>query len=211
MQALGCDFLACSSYKFFGPHLGMVYGRRERLEALQAYKVRPADDMPPGKFETGTQSFESAAGLLGTFAYLETLGRAALAAGAPGGDEGGRRHLLGTAFAAIRRAESALGARLIEGLGRIPSVHIWGITDPAQLHRRVPTVSFTMEGLAPRAIAERLAAAEIYVWSGNNYALSLTERLGLEDQGGMVRVGPVHYNTAAEIDRLLNEVDALKS
>ena len=209
--ALGCDFLACSSYKFFGPHLGIVYGRRERLEALQAYKVRPADDVPPGKLETGTQSFESAAGLLGTFDYLETLGRAALAAGEHGDSEVGRRHLLGAAFAAMRHCEAALGARLIEGLGRIPGVRIWGVTDPAQMHRRVPTVSFTMDGLAPRAIAERLAAAEIYVWSGNNYALSLTERLGLEDNGGMVRVGPVHYNTAAEIDLLLNEVDALKS
>lgn len=200
VQAIGCDFLICSSYKFFGPHLGILYGARARLEQVRPYKVRPAHDEPPGAYETGTLNFEGCAGLLGTFNYLESVGQAAAAAGdAPAPAQ--RRDLLRLALEAIRGHEATLGARLIEGLRRIPGVHIWGITDSARLHERVPTVSFTLDGQHPAAIAERLAAEEIYVWSGNSYALSLTQRLGLEGHGGVVRVGPVHYNTLDEIDR----------
>jgi cysteine desulfurase family protein (TIGR01976 family) len=200
VQAMDCDFLVCSAYKFFGPHLGILYGKWERLKALHPYKVRPAEDEPPGAYETGTLNFEGCAGLLGTFAYLERVGEAAAAAANVAVPES-RREWLRLAFAAMRQHETTLGARLIEGLARIPGLRIWGITDPARLQERVPTVSFTLAGHHPRAIAERLAAEEIYVWDGNSYALSLTQRLGLEEHGGVVRVGPVHYNTVEEIEQ----------
>ena len=207
VQAMDCDFLVCSSYKFFGPHLGILYGKRAWLDALHAYKVRPADDVPPGKFETGTLNFEGCAGLLGTLAYIERVGEAVAASQAlPATDRRGRFRLALEAFGAH---EAGLGRRLISGLQRIPGVRIWGITEPDTLHQRVPTVAFTLEGHHPDAIAERLGEEEIYVWSGNNYALPLTERLGLEESGGVVRVGPVHYNTPEEIDRLLEQVEAL--
>jgi cysteine desulfurase family protein (TIGR01976 family) len=205
VQAIGCDFLACSSYKFFGPHLGIVYGTRARLEALRPYKVRPAHNEPPGAYETGTLNFEGCAGLLGTFTYLESIGRAAAAAAGVAAPEQ-RRELLRLALAAIRQYERTLGARLIEGLERIRGVRIWGIVDRSRLDERVPTVSFTLEGHHPEAIAARLAADEIYVWSGNSYAPSLTQRLGLEGHGGVVRVGPVHYNTPEEIERVVAAV-----
>jgi cysteine desulfurase family protein (TIGR01976 family) len=204
VQALECDFLACSSYKFFGPHLGILYGKRARLDALRPYKVRPAEDLPPGRFETGTISVEGCAALVGAIAYFEQVGRAA----APEAKE--RRELILAALSAFHRHEQKLSRRLIEGLSLIPGLRIWGIADPARSDERVPTVSFTLEGHHPDEIAARLGQAEIYVWNGNNYALSLTERLGLERSGGMVRVGPVHYNTEQEIDRLLEGVAAIR-
>jgi cysteine desulfurase family protein (TIGR01976 family) len=210
VQAMDCDFLACSSYKFFGPHMGVLYGKFEHLERLQAYKVRPSTNLPPGKFETGTLNFEGCAGLLGTISYLEKVGDAAVEAGVRvQGVPAGRRGRLLHALEAMRIQERDLGSRLIAGLQAIPGLKIWGITDPTRLHQRVPTVSFTLAGHHPDAVAERLGDEEIYVWSGNNYALSLTERLGLEEHGGMVRVGPVHYNTIEEIDRLVAVVGSL--
>jgi len=217
VQAIGCDFLVCSSYKFFGPHLGILYGKYDLLTRLQPYKVRPADPMPPGAYETGTLNFEGCGGLLGAFSYLERLGRAAFAARPEGGAVTAnsdpiaptRRNLLRQAFTVMGRQESLLGQRLISGLQASPGVKIWGITDPAKLHQRVPTVSFTLAGHSPESIAAYLGAQDIYVWSGNNYALPLTERLGLEDHGGVVRVGPVHYNTIADIDRFLSALEAL--
>ena len=205
VRALDCDFLVCSSYKFFGPHLGILYGKRERLEAIRPYKVRPAGDELPGRFETGAPSVEGCAGLLGAVAYLQHVG---LTEGTASGDLN-RRGRIQAAQTAIRAYEMTLGRRLLEGLGRIPGVRIWGIADPERLAVRVPTVSFTLAGHHPDAVAARLAEQGIYVWSGNNYALSLTERLNLEQSGGVVRVGPVHYNTVAEIDRLLDSVESL--
>jgi cysteine desulfurase family protein (TIGR01976 family) len=207
VQAIDCDFLVCSSYKFFGPHLGILYGKRERLDAIHPYKVRPASESLPGRFETGAPSVEGCAALLGTMNYLQHVGT--VAGPSDGGAETGRRGLILQAMRAFRAQEMILGRRLLEGLARIPGVRIWGITDPARMAERVPTVSFTLAGHHPDEIADSLAKQEIYVWSGNNYALSLTERLDLERSGGVVRVGPVHYNTAAEIDRLLEHVDAL--
>ncbi len=208
VQALGCDFLACSSYKFFGPHLGILYGKREHLESLPAYKVRPADSMPPGKFETGTLNFEGCAGLLGTFAYFERVALAAATAQDLPVPES-RRERLVLALETFRQRETGLGRKLIEGLQRIPGVRIWGITEAHRLHERVPTVGFTLAGHHPSTIAARLGEEGIYTWSGNNYALALTERLGLEASGGVVRVGPAHYNTPEELDRLLTVVDDL--
>jgi cysteine desulfurase family protein (TIGR01976 family) len=206
---IGCDFLVCSSYKFFGPHLGILYGKRERLEALRAYKVRPADETPPGKWETGTLNFEGIAGLLGALAYLERVCHDAVITDYLPCAPKDRRGRLRAALEAVQTYEQQLARHLIDGLQRIAGVRIWGLTDPERLDQRVPTVSFTMEGRHPEAIAERLAAEEIYVWSGNNYALPLTERLGLEESGGVVRVGPVHYNTTEELDQLLNVVEAI--
>ncbi len=207
VQAMDCDFLVCSSYKFFGPHLGVLYGKRERLEAIQPYKVRPATEQLPGRFETGAPSVEGCAGLQGAVAYLRQVGSIADAEGAEH-DTGLRSSIL-KAQKAIRRYEIMLGRHLLEGLARIPGVRIWGIADPARMAERVPTVSFTLAGYYPDEVASWLAGQEIYVWSGNNYALSLTERLDLERHGGVVRVGPVHYNTMAEIDTLLDAVESM--
>ncbi|GHO83512.1 cysteine desulfurase-like protein [Dictyobacter formicarum] len=201
VQALDCDLLACSAYKFFGPHTGILYGKYELLERLTAYKVRPAENHTPDKFETGTQSFESIAGVLGALEYLAWLGTTY---GPEDGAQGStREQALRAGMQAIENYESSLSLALLEGLQTVPGLHIWGITDAARIASRVPTFSFTLPGWDPSAVAERLAREEIYVWSGNFYALAALERLGLDEQGGIVRVGLVHYNTRAEIDRLI--------
>jgi cysteine desulfurase family protein (TIGR01976 family) len=198
VQALDCDFLACSAYKFFGPHTGILYGKYELLDQLKAYKVRPAHNEPPHKFETGTQSFESIAAVLGALEYFESLGAGET-----------RRQRLAAAMTAIKEYEQTLSRALIEGLSSINGLHIWGITDLSQLDRRVPTVSFTLDGWHPRAVAAELDKHGIYVWDGNYYALAVMDRLGLEDKGGMVRVGAVHYNTLDEVAKLVETVRAL--
>jgi cysteine desulfurase family protein (TIGR01976 family) len=196
VRTLDCDFLACSAYKFFGPHVGALYGRLDLLERLPAYKVRPADDAPPSKFETGTQNHEGIAGTLAAVEYL-----AGLAPGPPG--TATRRERIVAGLAAVAAHERLLCVRLLDGLARIPGVRVHGLADPARVHERVPTVSFTLAGSPPRQVAERLAALGIFAWSGHFYAVALTSRLGLDPAGGMVRVGLAHYNTAAEVDRLL--------
>ncbi len=198
VQALDCDFLACSAYKFFGPHTGILYGKYELLDQLKAYKVRPAHNEPPHKFETGTQSFESIAAVLGALEYFESIGAGAT-----------RRQRLVSAMTAMKEYEKTLSRALIEGLSSINGLHIWGITDFDQLDRRVPTVSFTLEGWAPRDVAAELDKHGIYVWDGNYYALAVMDRLGLEDKGGMVRVGAAHYNTLEEINKLVEVVRTL--
>jgi cysteine desulfurase family protein (TIGR01976 family) len=204
VQALGCDFLVCSVYKFFGPHIGALYGRYELLDALPAYKVRPAGDAPPDKFETGTPSFEAQAGATAAVDYLASVGQRF--GGEFTGDFAGftgRRQNLKAGMAAIRAYEGGLCERLIAGLQEIDGLRICGITDPARFDQRVPTVSFTMEGLRPQEIARRLDEANIFAWNGNFYALAVTERLGLEDSGGLLRIGLAHYNTAKEVETLL--------
>jgi cysteine desulfurase family protein (TIGR01976 family) len=202
VQELGCDFLACSAYKFFGPHVGVLYGRREHLERLAAYKVRPAGNQPPDKFETGTQNHEGIAGTRAAVEYLSGLAPA-------GSSPATRRARIVAGMDALQHYEQALCGRLLEGLGRVPGLRIWGIADPSRLGERVPTVSFTMEGLTPRSIAAHLASAGIFVWSGHFYAVGLTARLGLDPAGGLLRVGLAHYNTAEEVDRLFDELRAL--
>ncbi len=211
VAAIGCDLLVCSAYKFFGPHLGLLYGRYDLLQELPAYKVRPAPDQPPDKFETGTGNFEAIAGLGGTIEYLEWLGSTC---GQEYGESfagtlSGRPMRLRCALSAIRAYEIELGRILIERLQAIDGLRIYGIQETARLDRRVPTVSFTLRGHAPRAVAEHLGQAEIYAWDGNYYAPEVTQRLGVEASGGMVRVGPVHYNTRAEIDRLGEALESL--
>jgi len=203
VQELGCDYLVCSSYKFFGPHVGMLYGRYELLNELTAYKVRPAPAKPPGKFMTGTANHEGMAGVLGTMEYLEWVGETF------GSDYettyndqfNGRKLRLKQAMAAIRDYEYPLSRALLDILAETPGVKVYGLADTSRLEERVPTISFTLQGRHPRRLAIELNKHNIYVWNGNYYALAVTERLGLEESGGMVRVGPVHYNTVQEIER----------
>ena len=210
VQSLGADLLACSPYKFFGPHQGVLWGKRELLDRLPAYKVRPAGEQPPDKFETGTQSHEGQAGTLGALEYLAWVGKqfgSSFAEHFTGMT--GRRWHLHCALAAIKSYEETLSAHLISGLQSIPGVRVRGITDPTRMAQRVPTVAFTMDSHSPREIAEALARRNIFVWDGHYYAVEVVERLGLADSGGIVRVGAAHYNTSAEIDRLLEVVRAL--
>jgi cysteine desulfurase family protein (TIGR01976 family) len=207
VRSLGADLLACSPYKFFGPHLGVLYGRRDLLERLPAYRVRPAGDELPGKWETGTQPHELLAGLRGTYRYLESLGRAygGVAPDAP------RRNALRAALHAIRDYERGLMAPLLDGLASVPGCTTFGITDIERLDERVPTVSFRLDGVEPRRVTEQLAARGISAWDGNFYAVELVRALGLDGQGGLVRVGLVHYNNADEIVRLVAALRELGS
>jgi cysteine desulfurase family protein (TIGR01976 family) len=184
VRELGCDVLACSAYKFFGPHIGILWGRRELLESLAAYKVRPAPEAPPGKWMTGTQNHEGIAGTLAAVEYLNAIG-----------------------MPAIREYEKTLCRRLLDGLAARARFRVHGL-GVDRIDERVPTVAITDRHLKPRQVAEHLAGREIYVWSGNSYALELSERLGREPEG-IVRLGLVHYNTAAEVDALLEALDRL--
>ncbi len=204
VQDLGCDFFVSSAYKFFSTHVGVLYGRYDLLDELKAYKVRPATNLPPDKFETGTKNHEGIAGVLGAMEYLEWVGETFGQGYAEKYQDRfqGRRLRLKQAMAAIRAYEFEISRAMIETLKGIPGLRMYGLDDVRQLEARVPTFAFTMDGYSPRQIAEKLGEANIYVWDGNYYALSVTERLGVEDHGGMVRVGPVHYNSVAEIERL---------
>jgi cysteine desulfurase family protein (TIGR01976 family) len=208
VQDIGCDFLVCSAYKFFGPHQGMLWGRRDVLEQLEPYKVRPAPEEIPGCFETGTQNHEGMAGTIAAVNYFSLIGEAA--------DKtflenyrhfDGRRQYVHAALDYLIHYEAGLAQHLIDGLQSLTGVRVQGITDPAASHRRVPTVAFTVDGVAPADIAGELAAKNIFVWSGHNYAVEAATVLGLMDKGGAVRVGPVHYNSVDEIDRFLLELD----
>jgi len=199
----GCDFLACSAYKFFGPHTGIMWGRRELLEENVAYKVRPASNELPHKWMTGTQSHESIAGTLAAVEYLAELGRKAT-----NDAQLDRRKALIAAYTSIAIYERELVHRLLSGLERLASITVWGIKEVARSYERLPTVSITHERLTATQVAEQLAEQGIFVWNGNYYALQLTEALGLEPDG-MVRIGLAHYNTPEEIDRLLRELAKL--
>ena len=183
VAAIGCDFLVCSAYKFFGPHVGILFGRAELLERHRPYKVRPAPDEPPHSWETGTVNLEGIAGTAAAIAYLRGLGMDAIAA-----------------------YERGLTVRLLDGLQAIDGVTVYGTTD---LDRRVPTAAFNVAGRPPAEVSAALARRGIFVWDGNYYALELMQRLGLEGSGGAVRVGAVHYNTPAEIDVFLDAVAGL--
>jgi cysteine desulfurase family protein (TIGR01976 family) len=199
----GCDYLACSAYKFFGPHVGILWGRRELLGDLPAYKVRPAADALPERWMTGTQNHEGIAGALESIEYLADLGRHVAA------DALARRAALAAAFAEIGSYERQLCRQLIAGLAELPSVRTWGITDLQRLTERVPTVSITHRKLPPAELAEYLGLRGIFAWHGNFYALELTETLGLEP-AGLVRLGLLHYNTTTEIERLLAVLQELE-
>jgi cysteine desulfurase family protein (TIGR01976 family) len=200
VQEWGCDFLACSAYKFFGPHVGVLWGRRDLLQTLVPYKVRPAPDAIPDRWMTGTQNHEGIAGVTVAVEYLAGL------AAAPSTD---RRHRLRAAMTAVQTYEADLCHRLLTGLADRPRFRVWGISDVGRLAERTPTVSITAQDRTPEQVARHLAGREIYAWNGNFYALELTERLALEKNGGLLRLGLVHYNTADEVDRLLQALDDL--
>lgn len=193
VRAIDCDFLVCSSYKFYGPHQGVLYGRRELLQRLRPYKVRPSSDEAPTRWETGTQNYECLAGMLGAFEYLAELG----------GADRVVRPALEAAMDRIRSHERALAARLIDGLRQIPGIQIYGITTPEQFDRRAPTVSLTWPPHRPEAVASWLASHQVFVTHGDHYATELMTRLGLVEQGGTLRIGMAHYNTASEVDLVL--------
>ena len=191
----GCDYLVCSAYKFFGPHVGVLWGRRESMTDPPAYKLRPAHDSTPDRWETGTQNHEALAGLVATIDYLVELGgRVDPAATA-------RRQALVAAMSAIQTYERQLAARLLEGLAAIPDLEVLGIQETSRLDARVPTVSVTHARHSPAELSAHLAESGIFVWAGHHYALMLAETLGLMPEG-MLRIGPLHYNTPAELDRL---------
>jgi cysteine desulfurase family protein (TIGR01976 family) len=204
VQALDCDFLVCSPYKFFGPHSGVCWGRYELLEQLKAYKVRPAGNLPPDKFETGTQMHEAQAGVLAAIEYLADLGAtygAEFAADFPGFT--GRRLALKQAMGAVRAYERPLFEYFVKGLLAIPGLSFYGICDPARFGERTPTAAFRLANHTPAEVAAHLGRRGVYVWDGNFYAIAVTERLGLEDRGGVVRAGLAHYNTLEEVDYCL--------
>jgi cysteine desulfurase family protein (TIGR01976 family) len=205
VQSFGCDFLACSAYKFFGPHVGVMWGRRQLLEELPAFKVRPASNSLPDKWMTGTQNHEGIAGSLAAVDYLADVGRRHAAS-----ESLDRRAALVEAFTAIVDYERQLFARLLAGLADLKDVTVWGISDPNRSAERLPTVSITHARRRPAELAEYLGNRGIFVWHGNYYALQLTETLGLEPDG-MVRIGLIHYNTTTEVDRLLDALAALST
>jgi len=210
VQALETDFLVCSSYKFFGPHQGILYGKTEHLERFPAYKVRPAPDEAPDRWETGTQNHECLAGLVGVIDYLALLGREQGQAYSGAYTEyDGRQRDLKIAMHAMMEYERGLSAQLLAGLREIKGTTIYGITDNARLSWRVPTVTCNIAGHTPRELAEHLGAHGIFAWDGNYYALGIMERLGLEERGGALRLGMAHYNTSEEINRVLDCLEQL--
>jgi cysteine desulfurase family protein (TIGR01976 family) len=198
VQTLGCDFLACSAYKFFGPHIGILWARREWLDETEPYKVQPASNHPPGKWETGTQSFESIAGALAALEYLRSL--AVQSTGVA---------TLCNAMHAVRSYELALSKRFLSGLAKIHRASVYGYSDPANAEKRTPTFAIRLDGIDPHTAAEKLGEQEIFVWDGHFYATAVIDRLGLTNVGGVIRIGFVHYNTESEVDRTLEALGGL--
>lgn len=197
VKALDTDFLVCSPYKFFGPHTGVLFGKREHLQRLRPYKVRPCTEQSPERWETGTQMQELIAGIGAAVEYLAEFGRHSDPSTKT------RREALAASYRTTVAYETRLVARLIEGLQTIPGVKIYGITDPKRSKERCSTLSMRMGEHQPLEIAKFLGERGIFTWDGNYYALNLTERLGVEEKGGMLRIGMVHYNTLEEVERLL--------
>ncbi|MER8713083.1 cysteine desulfurase-like protein [Mesorhizobium sp. M1295] len=199
VQNLGCDFLICSAYKFFGPHMGILWGRLDVVDALKPYKCRCSSNALPERFELGTPQIELMAGLSAAVDYLAELGGAA-------GDQASRRQKITKAFELSIAYENPLAQRLIDGLSDIAGLTIHGITDPKRINERVPTVSFTVQGIVPEAIVRQMNAENIFLWSGHNYAWEIVHQLGIPADQGVVRIGIAHYNTSAEIDETLESV-----
>ena len=197
VRALDCDFLVCSTYKFFGPHMGVLYGKREHLKRLQPYKVRANTDAIPNRWEWGTLNHECIAGITACVDYLADLGRR------PDPSASTRRTALLAAYHAIQKYERSLVERLIRGLLAIPGLKIYGITDPRRFDQRCPTIAVRIAGHTPLELATALGERGFFTWDGNYYALNLTERLDVEKDGGFLRIGLVHYNTSEEVDRLI--------
>ena len=211
VRDLDCDFLACSTYKFFGPHMGVLYGKREHLERLHPYKVRPNTNEIPGRWEMGTLNHECIAGITACVDYLAELGSKTVG---PTTDDQrpttkSRRALLHSAYRAIQFHEHDLSLRMVRGLAEIRGLRLYGISDPARVAERCPTFAVRIAGRHPAELAKKLGERGIFTWDGNYYALNLTERLGVEQNGGFLRIGFVHYNTAEEVDRVVEELRSL--
>jgi len=198
-----CDYLVCSAYKFFGPHIGILYGRPERMQSLQPYKLRPSPDSIPGRWMTGTQNHACIAGVTAAIDYI-----ASLSDGSNSSGDLGRRTRLDQAFEWIEQVETMLVERLLLGLQSIPNVKVFGITDTKRMSERAPTVAFCIDRIDSTSVATQLAKAGICAWHGNYYALPLTLALGTEPLG-MVRLGCMHYNTTEEIDRVLGQISSI--
>lgn len=212
VQALDCDFLVASAYKFFGPHSGILYGKYELLDSLVAYKVRPASDAPPGKWETGTQSYESLAGVHAAVGYLDDLGRRyGIPTAGEGANSSSRPLRLKSAFAAIKQYGEDLSLRFLQQAATVPGLRVFGITDIERLAERAPTFAVSLDGYSAREVAERLGQWGLFVYDGHYYAVAVMERLGLLESGGLVRIGFVHYNTAEEVDRTVHALKQLAS
>jgi len=215
VRQLQCDFLVCSTYKFFGPHMGVLYGRREHLARLEPYKVRANTNAVPQRWEWGTLNHEAIAGIPGCIEYLAELGARSLGkqagpdepAAKPGDRLASRREALQLAYRAIRSHECELSRRMLAGLADIPGLRLYGIRDPARVLSRCPTFAVRIAGHSPLALATKLGEQGIFTWDGNYYAIHLTERLGVEKDGGFLRIGFVHYNSAAEVDRVLEALE----
>ncbi|MER9882489.1 cysteine desulfurase-like protein [Mesorhizobium sp. M0118] len=199
VQHLGCDFLICSAYKFFGPHMGILWGRLDVIDALKPYKCRCSSNALPERFELGTPQIELMAGLSAAVDYFAELGATA-------GVQGSRRRKIAKAFEVSIAYENPLAQQLIDGLSDIAGLTIHGITDPKRINERVPTVSFTVEGIVPETIVRQMNAENIFLWSGHNYAWEIVHQLGIPAEQGVVRIGIAHYNTSAEIDETLESV-----
>jgi len=203
VRALDCDFLVCSSYKFFGPHLGILYGKREQLQRLRPYKLRACSEQLPDRWETGTQNHEGLAGLIAAIDYIADAGRHHDPSAST------RREAIRAAYDVFRQHERELLELLISGLLAIPGLTFYGIKDPAKLNQRTPTVAIRMANRSPRDLAVYLGEQGIFTWDGNYYAIDLAERLGVQQSGGMLRIGLAHYNTAEEVERLLEALRKL--
>ena len=197
VAALDCDFLACSTYKFFGPHMGVLYGKREHLKKFRPYKVRPNTNAIPNCWEWGTLNHECIAGIEACVEYIADLGRRS------NPEATTRRQAIEAAFAAIHEHERGLLEKMMDGVKAIPGLKIYGITDPARYNERCTTFAVRIEGHTPPELATKLGDRGFFTWDGNYYALNLTEHLDVEKSGGFLRIGLVHYNTADEVDRLL--------
>jgi cysteine desulfurase family protein (TIGR01976 family) len=201
VRELDCDFLACSTYKFFGPHMGVLYGKREHLARLQPYKVRANTNAIPQRWEWGTLNHECIAGISACVEYLADLGRSVA-------ECSDRRQALKAGYDAIQSYERKLMERMLLGLKEIPGLRLYGISDTSRLESRCPTFAVRIDGHTPLELAGKLGERGIFTWDGNYYAINLTERLGVEQSGGFLRIGLVHYNSEEEVDRLL---DGLRS
>jgi cysteine desulfurase family protein (TIGR01976 family) len=232
VAALDCDFLACSTYKFFGPHMGVLFGKREHLERLRPYKVRPLTNAIPYRWEWGTLNHECIAGITACVDYIADLDRSSetnlgtpsekrlphptrfsLGGNNEGNNQSPRRAAIVSAFESIHRHEHALMNRLIDGLNQIPNLKIYGITDPSCFAWRCPTLAVRVinqnDSQTPHALATKLGDRGFFTWDGNYYAINLTEHLGVEKSGGFLRIGLAHYNTAEEVDRFLSALQEI--
>jgi len=198
VAAIDCDFLVCSTYKFFGPHMGVLFGKREHLQRLRPYKVRPLTDTVPFRWEWGTLNHECIAGITACVEYIADIGRRARP------EVSDRRAAIAAAYEVIHEQESRLLRRAVEGLNKIPGAKIYGISDPARFNERCATLAVRIEGHAPLELATKLGERGFFTWDGNYYALNLTEHLDVEKSGGFLRIGLVHYNTVEEVDRMLS-------